>query len=108
MVCDRNSGFEKARQHLSPTVVGLGRLVAHGRVAKQINRGHLNSGDLESANARMRVVEFKRQLLVPRPPFSSLLAILQLDFAIAGNLRRTQVHSECSRYELAARSLHSL
>src|SRR5260370_11278803 len=108
MVRDRNSRLEKARQHLSPTAVGLGRLVAHGRIAKQINCRHFNLGDLDRANARMRVVEFKRQLLVPRPPFSSFLAILELDFAIPGDLCRTHVDREGSRHELAARSLYSL
>src|SRR5207253_1727099 len=94
VVRERNSGFEKARQHLSPTVVGLRRLIAYGRVAEQINCRHINSGDLDRANARMRVVEFKRQLLVPGPPFSSLLAILQFDYTIAGDLWRTQVDGE--------------
>ena len=56
----------------------------------------------------MRVVEFKRQLLVPRPPFISLLAIFELDFTIAGDLRRTHVDRESARHELAARGLHSL
>src|SRR5260370_2316417 len=99
MVRDRNSRLEKARQHLSPTAVGLGRLIANGRIAKQINRRHFNSGDLDRANARMRVVEFKRQLLVPSPPFSSLFTILSFDSTIAGNMLRTPIHREGPRPE---------
>src|SRR6266508_2221028 len=103
VVRDRNSGFEKARQHLSPTVVGLGRLIADGRIAEQIDCRDINSGDLDRANARMRIVEFKRQLLVPRPPFGSLLAILELDFTVAGDLWRANVDREGARHELATR-----
>src|SRR5205807_7376362 len=108
VVRDGNSRLEKARQHLSPTVVGLGRLIADRRVAVQINCRRLNSCALDRENARMRVVECKRQLLVPRPPFSSLLAILEFDFTIAGDLRRANVDRESSSHELAARGLHSL
>src|ERR1700737_883307 len=86
VVRDRNSPFEKAREHLPPTVVGLGRLIAHGGIAKQINRRHLNSGNLDRANARTRVVEFKSQLFVPRPPLSTLPAILEFSFATAAIL----------------------
>ena len=85
MIRNCDSGLKKPRQHLAPTVVRLQRLIAHGRIAEQINRRHFNRFDFDRADSRVRVVEFERQLLVPGPPLARLFAILEPDLTPTRN-----------------------
>src|SRR5215207_5163688 len=89
VVGDREAGFEEAREHLAPTVVGLARLVTDGRVAEEEERrGLVVPLNLNRGDGGAQVVEFERELLVPGPGFHRLLAVFELDLAAAaGNPR---------------------
>src|SRR4029434_5329317 len=103
VVGDGEAGFEEAREHLPPTVVGLARLVADGRVAEEVEHGGaFIPPDLDGSDDGESVVEFQRQLLVPVPRLHRPLAVFELDLAAGRNLRRTDVDGEGARLEASA------
>ena len=110
MIGDRDVRLEEAREHLAPTGIWLLRLVAHGRIAQQKNRGHLDLRDLDGTDGGPGVAELQRQPVVPGPRLLRRLArrfepdLARLDVADGSDLGSARVDDERDLLEPARRA----
>ena len=101
VVGDGHGRLKTAGDHLPPTVIGLGRLIADRGIPGQENGGHIHRGDFQSGHGGLPAQKFQREPVIPGTELRFFLARRQPHFPPGGDGGLAHIDDKLAGHHLA-------